>query len=114
MKSALKTIGLVILVIVVFFGAWWVVAGNSFFIYKWLAPQIQATQREVFEESKSYNQGMAQNLQKMQFEYIREKDPDAKAALASVILHEYAAYDTEKLPDDQREFLNSLKPHTFN
>ena len=48
--------------------------------------------RETFEESKAYNAGMIQELQNMQFEYVKAA-PEQKDALASIILHRVADYD---------------------
>jgi hypothetical protein len=51
---------------------------------------------------------MIQELENMQFEYIKAK-PEQKAALASIILHRAADYDVERLPLDLRSFIEKLR-----
>lgn len=86
----------------------WVAQGNSFFMFKFFAPKYEQVRRETFEQSKAYNQGMIQELQNMQFEYIKA-DTEHKDALASIILHRAADYDEDKMPADLRSFIRSLK-----
>jgi hypothetical protein len=86
----------------------WLIQGNAFFMYKFFAPQVEQVRRETFEQSKAYNQGMIQELQNMQFEYIKADDKH-KDALASIILHRVADYDEDKLPNDLRTFIQQLK-----
>jgi hypothetical protein len=89
----------------------WILQGQDFFLYKFFAPRYEAARRETFEESKSYNDGMQQDLRRMQGEYIKAT-PAQQEALASVIIHQFAAYDERKLSPDLRTFLDSLKSHT--
>lgn len=86
----------------------WIVEGNEFFMHKFFAPKTAAVQREVFEETKSYNQGMVQELQNMQFEYLKST-PTQKEAMKSVILHRAADYPIAKMPVDLRNFISELK-----
>jgi len=95
-------------IIVALFALTWLAQGNQFFLYRYFAPKTEAVRRQVFEQSKAYNQGMVQELQNMQFEYLRS-EPDAKAALAPIILHRAADYDQDKLPPDLYAFLQQLK-----
>jgi hypothetical protein len=86
----------------------WIVQGNQFFLYKFFAPKTEDVRREVFENTKSYNQGMVQELQNMQFEYIKAK-PEQQKALASIILHRVSDFDESKLPSDLRSFIDGLR-----
>ena len=88
-------------------GIGFVVEGGDFFLYRFFAPRQEAARRQIFEESKSYNDGMTQELQAMQFEYLRT-DPEHRAALASVILHRVAGYDVGRLPPDLQTFIHGL------
>lgn len=90
------------------FGLTWLLQGNDFFLYQYFAPKYTKVQRQVFEQSTSYNQGMVQELQNMQFEYIKA-DKEHKAALASIILHRAADYDEAQLPPDLHQFIDQLK-----
>jgi hypothetical protein len=95
-------------VVLTLLGLTWAIQGNGFFMYKVFAPKYEQVRRETFEQSKAYNQGMVQELQNMQFEYVKA-DKEHQAALASVILHRAADYDESKLPADLRAFIADLK-----
>ncbi len=72
-------------------------------------PMQENVNRKVFENTKSYNQGMIQELQNMQFEYLRSTDKEGKAAMATVILQRAADFPPERLPLDLRSFIENLK-----
>ena len=96
--------------IIVLLGLTWAVQGNGFFLYKYFAPKYEQVRRDVFEQSKAYNQGMVQELQNMQFEYVKA-DAAHKAALADIILHRAADYnlDDSRVPADLRKFVMDLR-----
>jgi hypothetical protein len=108
MKEFLSSFLVIILIVVAALGVSWLATGNDFFLYKYFAPKRAAVERQVFEETKSYNQGVIQELQNMQFEYIKA-DKEAKAALASIILHRAADYPEDKMPDELKKFIHELK-----
>lgn len=85
-----------------------VVQGNDFFIFRFFSPKYEQVRRETFEESKAYNEGMAQELRRMQLEYI-QASPEQKAAIASVIRHQIAGYDIRKLPADLQLFVSQIQ-----
>ena len=89
-------------------GLGWLVVYNDYALYRYFAPKRAAVERQVFEESKSFNQGTIQELQNMQFEYAKA-NPEAKVALASIILHRAADYPEDKMPSDLREFISKLR-----
>jgi hypothetical protein len=91
-----------------FLGIGWLVAGNNFFMYKVFAPATEQVRRETFEQSKAYNQGVAQDISSFQQQYIAATDSQ-KDALASVIIHRYADYDLRLLQSDQRQFIEKLR-----
>ena len=97
-----------VVVIVLCLGVAWIAQGSDFFLYKVFAPKYANVQREVFENTHSYNKGMVQELQNMQFEY-EQASPEHKAALASIILHRVADYDETKLPPDMQNFVRKLR-----
>ena len=107
MKS-LKVVGVCLGGLLLILGITWIAQGNNFFLYRTFAPAYEQVRREVFEESKAYNQGMIQELQNMQFEYIKAS-PEHKEALSSLILHRAADYDENKLPSDLKMFIGELK-----
>jgi hypothetical protein len=84
------------------------VQGSNFFMFHVFAPRYEQVRRETFEQSKAYNQGLAQELSAMQIEYVKA-NADQKQALASVILHRTADFDENKLPPHLREFISGLR-----
>ena len=108
MKDAAVVLLVVLLFIGFFLGLGWLVQGNQFFLYRYFAPREESVRREVFEQSKAYNQGMIQELQNMQFEYVKA-DAEHKQALASIILHRAADYPEDRMPADLRVFIQGLK-----
>ena len=108
MKESTGMIATFVVVVVVILGLTWLVQGNEFFLYRTFAPKMEGVRREVFEETKSYNQGMIQELQNMQFQY-EQAAPEHRAALASIILHRAADYDESRLPPSLRSFIQKLR-----
>lgn len=86
----------------------WIATGNNFFLYKVFAPAQEQVRREVFEQTKSYNQGMVQQIRGYMASYA-QADSSQKDALASVIIHETADYDESKLPADCQAFIIKLR-----
>jgi hypothetical protein len=106
-KIVLACIGALVLIL----GLTWVFQGNDFFLYRIFAPKYEQARRETFEQSKAYNDGMAQELRAMQFQYL-QADPAHQKALAGVILHRVAGYPEQNLPSDLRAFLSTLRQGT--
>lgn len=104
MKGILYTIGFLAAILAL----GWILALNDLAFTGFFAPKQEAIRRQTFEQSKSYNQGTIQELQNMQFEYIKA-DSAHKDALASIILHRAADFDEERLPSDLKSFIHTLK-----
>lgn len=81
---------------------------GSLEFYRWYGSRQEAARREVYEQSKAYNEGIAQELQQMMFEYAKAPAAE-RAALASAILHTVADYDLDRLPADEQDFVRSLR-----
>lgn len=110
MKTFGAVAGTVIGVLLVVLAIGWVAQGNDFFMFKVFAPKYEQVRRETFEQSRAFNQGMVQELQNMQFEYVKAK-PEQRDALASVILHRASGYNLDDpiVPNDLRVFIAELK-----
>lgn len=85
-----------------------ILTGTDLPFYRYFAPKREAARREVFEETKSYNQGMVQELDNMRFEWVKADDAH-KQALGSIILHRAADYPEDRMPADLRDFIRSLR-----
>jgi len=107
-KDYFKFIGIALLVIITVSFLGFLVNGGNLLSYKFFAPKTEQVRRETFEQSKAYNQGMIQELQNMQFEYIKAT-PEQQIALKSVILHRAADYPEDKMPNDLHNFIEELK-----
>ncbi len=105
-----KVVGAVIGVLVAILALTWIVQGNDFFMYKYFGPKYEQQRREIFEQSRAFNQGMVQELQNMQFEYVKAA-AQQRDALASIILHRASGYNLNDpiVPADLRGFIDQLK-----
>ncbi len=107
MKDFFKAVGLGFLAVVLILGLVWIVQGNDFFMLKVFGPKVQEVQRQIFEESPSYQLGTIQELQDMRREYITS-GPEEQIALRAIILQRADGYRGE-MPADLRAFINELE-----
>lgn len=110
MRSILINIGLsagfVVLAGVSFFGIRYCsLQTNTFF-----APKERALENQVWKQSEQYSDGMVRDLENLRMDYIKAND-DQKAALKATILHRFAAYNTESLPPELRQFMTQLRSY---
>lgn len=111
MRKLLETVGMAVVAVIgmiAIVALVWGVMFNDLALRGYFSPRQEVVRRETFEQSKAFNQGMAQELSAMQFQYIQAED-EHKAALASIILHRTADYDMDKLPPDLRGFVEGLR-----
>ncbi len=100
--------GVVFLIIILIALAFFMEIGGL----KWkeyFAPKHEAVRRKVFKETRSFNEAKLQELSRLRFEYIKEKDKTTKEALKFMIRHNFADYDEDKLPQELRDFLHKIK-----
>ena len=86
-------------------------AGSSYGVWKFgfFGPLYESARRDIFEQSRAFNEGMQQELQQMRLDYVRG-DTATRDALRSVILHRTAAYDLDAIRDpDLRSFIAGLR-----
>jgi len=81
---------------------------------KWKAffkPKHQSVEREVFENTKSYVHGVAQDLGKYYEEY-QKGDEEEKATIQNVIKVRFAEFDADNLQNRHlRDFLIKMRGH---
>ena len=65
-------------------------------------------QRQNFEHTKVYNDGKLQELSEYHHEYLTS-DEIGKKAVASLVRHQYAGYDTRNLPPDLAVFVSQCE-----
>ncbi len=104
----MKNVFIGISAFILLIGLGWFLTANDLLMANFFAPKQEAVRRKVFEQSKAYNQGMIQELQNMQFEYVKAK-PEQQAALRSIILHRAADYPADSMPADLYAFIQEMK-----
>lgn len=72
------------------------------------APKEEAVRRNTFEQSRAYNEGVAQQLQSYQLAYVKGT-PEQQQAIASMVLHEVAGVDESRLPPSLYAFVTQIK-----
>jgi hypothetical protein len=110
--SVAKAVGVVLLVLVVACGLGWLAQGNQFFMYKFFAPREEQVRRETFENTRSFNEGMAQELQQIHMDYAKakaKKDQAGMDLLAETALQRTAGYEISRLPSSTQQFINDLR-----
>lgn len=107
--SKIKAIGIVLAIIVGVIALAFVLELVGLQWKKFFAPRHSNVEREVFKQTRSFNEGKLQELTKYRLEYLREKDPVTKKALGSTIRHQFADFDAAKLPDCLRYFLDDIR-----
>jgi len=108
MGDFFKIVGGCLLGLVAILALGWIFAGNDFFMYKFFAPKQEAVRRQVFENTKSFNDGMIQELQSMQLDYAKGNDSQ-KDAISSVVVHRYSTYNDVNLSGDLKAFVSECK-----
>ena len=99
----LALLAIVFLVSLAFGAVWLGIKWYGFF-----APKIEAVRREVFKQTKSYNEGKMQQLTKYRIEFLRAKTPDDKSAIAATVRIAFADYDQAQLTPELRRFLQQM------
>lgn len=75
---------------------------------RFFAPKHEAVRREVFRETRSYNESKIQDLARFRLQYLRA-DGEEREALRSTIRHMFADYDVKQLPDELALFLRDIR-----
>ena len=74
-----------------------------------IGPKRQDIRREIFEETKSFNEAKEQDLLRYRLQYLRAETKQERDAIASTIRMAFADYDENKLAPELRDFLKSIK-----
>lgn len=86
----------------------WGIAYHDLLFTAFFAPKYENVRRNTFEQSKSFRTGAVQELQNMQFEYIRS-DAAHKVALKDIIIHRATEVPEDAMPQDLYNFIQGLK-----
>lgn len=88
-----------------------ILAADYFIGYKWfsfLEPKKENVRREIFLNTRSYDEGKLQDLIKIRMEYL-QADKETKPIIASTIRHMFSEYNESKLPLELKFFLKKIK-----
>ena len=85
----------------------WGIAYHQLIFTAFFGPKFENVRRNTFEQSKSFRTGAVQELQNMQFEYIKAS-PEHKVALAGIIRHRAAEVPADAMPTDLQSFISNL------
>ena len=97
----MKYLAIGLAALIALLGLGWVIQGNDFFLYAVFAPKYEQVRRNTFEQSRAFNEGMAQELQRMWLDYQHAADPSEKSAIRSLVTHRVAGYDIENIQNSQ-------------
>ena len=106
MKNVFKVILVILAILIVAFGLEFMgIEWTKFF-----APRKEAIRREVFTQTRSYQEGKLQDLSKYMFEYNKTSSNDEKYAIAILIRQQFAEFNPMDIKDSgMRNFLNEIK-----
>lgn len=77
---------------------------------RFFGPRREAVRRDVFKQTRSYNEGKEQELIRLRRQYLLAKSDEDKAVLASTIRLTFADYDETLLDSTElRSFLRKIK-----
>lgn len=95
-------IAAVVMILSLCFGLTWLgLEWRGFF-----GPKRAAVERRIFKETRSFNEGMVQQLAKYRIEHIRAETDMEKRSIESVVRHMFADFNPEKLDNPElRNFL---------
>ena len=98
MRDNLRFIDLVV-GIVLLLGT--VIFGLQYLHYKWIGfwkPKYQSVERDVFQNTKSYDFGVQQDLAKYRYEWLRA-DSVGKRAIENVVRQRFSEYPPDRIKD---------------
>lgn len=81
----------------------------GFINYSFFAPKINEVQTKVFKESQAYNDGMRNDFQDLQLQYLAVDTEPKRQVIRAVILQRFANYEVSKLPYEQQKFYEEIK-----
>jgi hypothetical protein len=85
----------------------WGLAYHELIFTSFFAPKFEDVRRNTFEHSKSFRSGAIQELQNMQFEYLKT-DKSHQATLADIIRHRAAEVPEDSMPSELKSFIANL------
>lgn len=108
----MKIIGIIVSILMTIFAIVALTFGLQWVGLEWkgfLGPKKANVEREIFKETKAYNEGKQQQLAKYYYEYNRSTT-EKQESIAATVRHTFADYPTAQVNDlTLRNFLRSCK-----
>lgn len=104
MKNALQTVAAAAAVL----GLGWALAFHQVIFESVFGPKITEVRRKTFQESDSMVRGTNKELAQLKVQYLKEKDPATREALAALILETAKNIQKGSIEPEMRPFLDSL------
>jgi len=79
-----------------------------FYVYKIMGPKYEEVRRDIYDESRSYQQGTLRDLQNLQIKY-EESDDNVREILRDTILHRSADFPENKLTPELKRFIKEIR-----
>jgi hypothetical protein len=76
----------------------WVFAGQNFFLYRFFAPREEAVRRQVYEQTKSFQDGSKRRLGDL-CNQAATADEGHKPMINDMIVHEFSSWNLDEIPD---------------
>ena len=67
-------------------------------MYKFFAPKQEAVRTQVYRQSQAQQDGVINELQKLQLEYANATNPDAKDIIVDAVIHKSAQFTGQLTP----------------
>jgi hypothetical protein len=100
-----KAIAVVIVSVVAFVATLFLLQLVGFASFAFFAPKVREVERQTFEQSRAFNEGMVRDLENLCLQ-ITTATPAQQAALHTTIRHRAAGYPTDSLPAHVRACIN--------
>lgn len=104
----MKTVFGILGVVVLFFG---VIFGLNLFglaSYSFFAPRYEAVRRDTMIQSRAYSEASTREMYRFKLQYQQAKSDDERATIRAFALHESAAFERDRLPNDLQSFIIQL------
>lgn len=82
---------------------------GGYLLTAFFAPRYEAIRRDVMIESRAYSESSVRELYRLREQYINASSDDARSALRSMVLHEFAIFPQDRLPPDLQTFYATLQ-----
>ena len=92
----------------------WVGMANSVAIKRTFGVADANAEREIYENTKGFQDGTIKALRDYQMDYLKSTSEDHKAGMREIIVSEADKISEDKLPQDLKKFVQDIKEKRRN